>query len=150
MSAEMNEKPDVRALVRWLGSHGARVGLEQSKSCTIESLTAIARELGLSPPKAMRRKELVEEIIRIAARRIDKTLDELMQLERDDLVDYFERIGIETEELVDLIKQLNLTPRDDGRRHLIEFAARELSETGRFKRISEKGMPHHPNQPLVR
>jgi hypothetical protein len=146
----MNDKPDVRALVRWLGSHGARAGLEQSKCCTIELLMAMARELGLSPAKGIRRKELVEEIIRIAARRIDKTLDELMQLGQDDLIDYFERIGIETEELVDLIKEMNLTPRDDGRRHLIEFAARELSETGRFKRISEKGMPQRSKQTLVR
>src|SRR5207244_1131732 len=111
---------------RWLGSHAARVALEQSKTCTTETLLDIAKDLGLSPARGTRRKELIEEIIRVASRRIDKSLDDLMQMERSQLVDYFEQIHVETEELVDLIKKLNLNPRDEGRRHLIEFAAREL------------------------
>jgi hypothetical protein len=142
MPTEITEKIDVRLLVEWLGVQGARAGLEHSRVCTNDNLVHIARELGISASKGTRRKELVTEIVRVAGRRIDKPIEELMRMERDELVAYFEGMRVDTEELVELIKQLNLNPRDHGRRSLIEFAAQELSETGRFLRVSSQGLPH--------
>jgi hypothetical protein len=42
-------------------------------------------------------------------------------------------------ELLDLLKNLDMDPRREGRRNLVEFVARELSETGRFIRIAAQG-----------
>ncbi len=136
--AENTETPplEVRTLVRWLGSHGAKAGLLQSKTLTVDSLQHLAKTLGASPNKSSSRQQLVEEIIRIASRRIDKTIDELYGMEMGELIAYFERVEPTSEELLDVLRTLELTPRKEGHRGLIELAARELSETGRFLRIS--------------
>lgn len=130
---------DVRLLVRWLGAPGAKAGLKESRQCTVEMLWGIAQGIGVEVGKKATRNELINEIVRVAGRRIDRSIDQLFQMEQEELVRYFEDIGVEPEELLDLLKQLDLDPGREGRRNLVRFVARELCETGRFKRIASKG-----------
>lgn len=133
----MSELPDIRALVRWLGVQGAKVGISESKLWPIELLRRIASDLMLKIPEKASRKELVEEIVRAANKRIDRPLKDLYDMESFQLIDYLNNIGVESEELLDLLKEIDVEPRRDGsRKSLIEFVARELSETGRFMRIA--------------
>jgi len=61
-------------------------------------------------------------------------------MEQGEIIRYFDiDIGVETEELLDFLKQLDLDPGREGRSNLVRFVARELTETGRFKRIASKG-----------
>ncbi len=138
MSSESTELSslNVRELVRWLGPQGAKAGLLQSKLVTVELLTALATSMGLSLAKSATRQQLADEIVRVANKRIDKPVEELYQMSEDDLKTYFQRVEPTSEELLDLLRGLDLKPRKEGHRGLIEIAARELSETGRFLRIS--------------
>lgn len=139
--SNMKQDVDVRLLVRWLGASGAKAGLKASRHCTVEVLRRLAREFGIELKKKAGRIELIDEIVRAANKRIDKSLDQLFDMEQEKLVSYFENIGVEHEELLDLLKQLDLDPGREGRRNLVRFVARELCETGRFRRIASKGAP---------
>lgn len=135
----IDQNTDVRLLVRWLGVEGARAGLLQSKRITIDSLRKMAEAFKLNLPEKITRQQLIDELVRVGSRRIDKSIDELFSMENEALLNYFESIEVETAELLDILKELDLTPRRrEGRRSLLEFAARELSETGRFMRIAGK------------
>lgn len=134
----VDQNTDARQLVRWLGIDGARAGLLQSKRMTIESLRKMAGALKLELPERATRQQVIDELVKVASRRIDKSIDELFSMEQEALLEYFERIEVEPAELLDILKELNLTPRREGRRSVLEFAARELSETGRFMRIAGK------------
>jgi hypothetical protein len=129
---------DPRQLVRWLGVDGARAGLLQSKRITIDVLRKIASNLNLKLPEKTTRQQFVDEIISLASRRIDKSLDELFSMDHRELLEYFDRIDVEPSEVLDILKELNLKPRKESRKNILEFAARELSETGRFMRIAGK------------
>lgn len=132
----MTQQIDPRQLVRWLGTDGARAGLMQSKRATVEVLRQMAQSLDVRLPEKTPRQQWIDEIVKVAGRRIDKSIQELFAMEQQALLDYFERIEVEPSEILDILKQLDLSPRREGRRSLLEFAARELSETGRFMRIA--------------
>ncbi|MBY0506478.1 MAG: hypothetical protein K2X03_21345 [Bryobacteraceae bacterium] len=138
MSSELITKNpiDPRVLVRWLGPQGAKAGLTQSKAVTVEILTELASSMGITLAKSASRQQLAEEIVKVAGRRIDKSIDELYAMSEKDLLEYFGRVEPTSEEILDVLRSLDLTPRKAGHQGLVEIAARELSETGRFKRIS--------------
>ena len=137
--SDLEKHMDVRLLVRWLGIDGAKAGLERSKRWTVGFLKETANELGIEVPGKPKRQELIEEIVCVASKRIDKSLDELFQMQHEELVRYFERVQVEPHELLDLLKKLNLDPAEKGRHNLLEFVASEVAETGRFMRIASKG-----------
>lgn len=136
--SSIEQNIDVRRLVRWLGMDGARAGLLQSRRITLDSLRKMAEPLGLNFPEKATRQQVIDELLKVASRRIDKSIDELFSMDQDALLAYFERVEVEPAELLDILRELNLSPRREGRRSLLEFAARELSETGRFMRIAGK------------
>jgi hypothetical protein len=133
----MKQDFDLRLLVRWLGPKGASAGLEHSREFTVQRLQETAEALNLEVKRNATKTELIDIIIAEASRRIDKPVAALFEMGKDELVAYFEDRNVESPELLDLLKQLDISPRrKDSRRSLIEFAARELSETGRFMRIA--------------
>ncbi len=127
---------DTRQLVRWLGVEGARAGLMQSKQLTIDVLRTMAESLEIKLPEKTNRQQWIDEIVKVASRRIDKSIQELFEMDERSLLDYFERLDVESAEILDVLKELDVHPRREGRRSLLEFAARQLSETGRFMRIA--------------
>ena len=139
---DVKQPVDVRLLTRWLGADGATAGLRESRQCTVEVLAEMARGFGIDLGKRVTRKELIDELVRVARKRIDKSLDELFEMDRDALISYFDDLEVETEELLDLLKELDLTPSHKGRRNIVDFVARELSETGRFRRIARNQTRH--------
>jgi len=134
----MMDQPNIRLLVKWLGTQGAKSGLGDSKLWSIEALKAQAGELGLKVADKINRKDLIDEVVRAANRRITKSLDELYAMDEGQIKEYLNDVGVESEEVLELLKQVNLTPRREGLGSLIAFAARELGETGRFMRIAGK------------
>lgn len=134
--SNVRQDVDVRLLARWLGAAGARAGLLASRQCTVEALADMAQKSGIDVGKKVTRRELIDELVRVASKRIDKPIDELFEMDHDDLVRYFDEREVETAELLDLLKELELSPDRKTRKNVIEFAARELAETGRFRRIA--------------
>ena len=149
--SSVGQDMDVRLLVRWLGAAGARAGLRESRHCTIDALMTAAQQFSVSVGKKVTRVKLIDELVRAASRRIDKSMDELFEMERDELVRYFDDVNVETEELLELLRELDVKVRYKGRRRIVDFVARELSETGRFRRIArnETRPPKQPTQSRV-
>ena len=132
----MKQPFDPRQLVRWLGTDGARAGLMQSKRLTIDILRQTAESLDIKLPERTTRQRWIDEIIKVASKRIDKPIHELFRMDEQSLLGYFEDIEVGRAEILDVLK--DASPRREGRRSLLEYAARELSETGRFMRIAGK------------
>jgi hypothetical protein len=131
------EAPNIRVIVRSLGISGAKAGLMESKLWTVDALRKAAGELGLHLPEKMPRKEMIDVVVRAANKRINKPLGDLYNMTAEELAAYLESVGVESEELLDLLRELDLSPRrKEGLKSLIDFTARELSETGRFMRIA--------------
>ena len=114
--SSVDQDMDIRLLVRWLGTAGARAGLRESRHCTIDALTTAAQQFGVGVGKKVTRVKLIDELVRAASRRIEKSLDELFEMERDELVLYFDDIDVQTEELLELLKDLDVKVRYTGRR----------------------------------
>ena len=127
---------DARLLVQWLGCEGATAALVSSKRCTVKVLRNMAEGLHCSLTKEMTRQQLIESILEVAGKRIDKPLDVLFQMSEKELVKYFTQIEVEAKELLELLKELEIQPHRDGLRGLIDFAAQQISETGRYIRIA--------------
>ena len=144
----MTQQIDPRQLIRWLGTDGTRAGLMQSKRLTIDLLRHIAESMDVKLPEKSTRQQWIDEIVKIASRRIDKPIHDLFEMDQQALLDYFEQIEVEPTEILDILKELDVSPRREGRRSLLEFAARELSETGRFMRIAGKQQRTHANQDI--
>ena len=136
--SELNDPVDVRKLVQWLGRDGASAGLEKSKFFSVKALRDIALRLGLPVERDATRGMLINAIVRQASKRITRSVDELMRMERNEIIEYFNTIDVESVELLDLLRELNIEANKDSHRALVELAARELSETGRFMRIAAK------------
>jgi hypothetical protein len=98
----------------------------------------MAESLDIKLPEKTNRHQWIDEIVRVASRRIDKPIHELFEMDQQALLEYFERVDVEPDELLDVLKELDVSPRRESRRSLLEFAAKELSETGRFMRIAGK------------
>lgn len=127
---------DVRLLVEWLGSEGTKAGLTTSRRCSVKVLRLIAEGMGCAIRKDMNRQQIIDEIVDVASRRVDKPLDSLFKMSQQELVDYFTGIEVEPKELLELLKRLDIEPHREGLRSLIEFTAQQISETGRYMRIA--------------
>ncbi len=133
-----NNQIDLRQLTRWLGPDGTRAGLSESKLWTIELLKNAAISLGIKFPDKISRAQLIDQIVRVASKRITKSMDELYGMSYEEIVDYLQHLDVEATELLDLLKELDLSPRREGKQSLIQFAAKQLSETGRFMQIAQR------------
>jgi len=127
---------DIRLLVEWLGVAGAKAGLMASKSCKNDVLYDIAKSFGLNFKKNISKEKMIDEIISFANKRIDRTLDDLYAMSESELKDYFEKVKATPEELLEIVGELGINPKNDGYKALVDLVSREISETGRFKRIS--------------
>ena len=127
---------DAKQLIQWLGVEGTKAGLLNSKLITINVLRRIAESLCLKIPEKITRHQLIEEIVKVASRKIDKSTNELLAMDEQTLLNYFEDIDVELSEVLDVLKEFDLNPPRESRRSILEFAAKELSETGRFMRIA--------------
>jgi len=129
---------DIKVLVGWLGRGGAISGLEKSRKLTIDDLRAMAVDAGIETTSKLKRSEIINLLVKEAAKRINKTLDDLYEMNREELIAYFEDVEVEAPELVDLLKTIDITPGKESRKNLVELVATEISETGRFIRISSR------------
>ena len=136
MSSKIKNAPDPKLLVQWLGRQGARQGMIESKNCTEQALLGMARSLGLEPDKKVGREQLVDQIIRVADKRVDKSPESLLDMTEEQLVNYFEEIQADPEELTELLKELDLDVPTSNSRGLVAIVARRISETGRFMRMA--------------
>ncbi len=129
---------DIKHLVAIVGREGAIYALEGSRQVSAQDLANMADSLGLKTKSKDSKKTIATEIVRHLDRRIAKALDELKTMSKDEIIQYFEQVQCDQDELVDLLKSIDFRSRARSRRAMIEFAAIQISSLGIFERLTNR------------
>lgn len=132
--------PDLHALIDWLGDVGASAGLERSH-LTVGELRQLAIEINAKLPSKSNRKDLVGAIISKASQRIDLSVQELLAMDSNDLLGYFEKVRPSKAELLAVLNELDFHPGSEAQKGLYKYAARQIAETGMFQRVATNEDP---------
>ena len=127
---------NVEKLIEWLGPDGAIAGLKGSKLKVLE-LYEMAMRRGLNVEKRTKRDDIIIDLVNRNFIKIDKTTDELLAMNRDDLGDYFKSRKVSRTELLKLLSQFDICPAPGDMANLVDFAAREISNIGMYQRIAK-------------
>lgn len=129
---------DVEHIVTIVGREGAISALSNSRKIGVDDLVGLAHALRLKAGSRDGKGKIATLIVRHVDRRIDKTLDELKAMAKDEIVGYFEHVRCEQDEIVELLESIDLRARASSRRALLEFAAAQISNLGIFERLAER------------
>ena len=127
---------NIEKLVEWLGPDGAIAGLERS-NITVSELYEVAVRCGLAVEKRTKRGDIIVDLVHRNSIRIDKTTDELLTMNRDDLSSYFRSRKVSRTELLKLLSQFDIRPDPSDKVNLVDFAAREISDVGMYQRVAK-------------
>lgn len=130
---------DIDLLIKWLGTEGAIEGLLAS-DLTVQEL------LELAPPGAglsskAKRADIIKKMVHAVREALIKSPEELMQLSADDLREYLVEIKASRVEILGLLEKMDIRPGSIARNNLIDFAAREISDIGMYKRVARGDRP---------
>lgn len=120
-------------LVIWLGPDGAIAGIEAS-DLTIQEISEL--EPQLNPSGKPKRGELIRTLVAAVRERLTKSPEELMSMNVEDLKDYLHSIKASREEILALLLKLDIRPGSSAKQSLVDFAAREISEIGMYRRVA--------------
>ena len=129
-------KSDIKQIVDLVGREGAIFALEKSKKINIKALFDLAKSIGLNPKTKDSKKNISTQLVQEVDKRITKSLDELKEMSKDDLILYFEKLECHQDELIELLKNIDLKAQVKTNKALIEFAAAQISSLGIFERLS--------------
>jgi hypothetical protein len=127
----------LKKLVALIGRDGAICGLEKSKKIDVQKLLSLAKELGISTTKKPTKKKLSEQIVRLIDKRINKSIDELKSMDKEELVSYFQSVDCDQEELLDFLESIEFKAKAKSKRALIEYAAIQIQGLGIYERIAD-------------
>lgn len=127
---------NVEKLIEWLGPDGAIAGLERS-NLTVSELYEMAVRLGLTVERRARRGDIIIDLVNRNSIKIDKTTDELLKMNCDDLSSYFKTRRVSRTELLKLLLQFDIHPAPGDKVNLVDFAAREISDVGMYQRVAK-------------
>ena len=100
---------NVEKLIEWLGPDGAIAGLEGS-NLTVLELYEVAVRHGLTVERRTKRVDIIIDLVNRNSIKIDKTTDELLSMNRNDLGDYFKSRKVSRTELLKLLSQFDIRP----------------------------------------
>ena len=126
---------DIDKLAEWLGPDGAIAGLERS-TMSITELSDLAARYGAAATRGARRREIIVDLVNGRRIRIDKTQDQLMAMTREGLRAYFCKREVSRTELFRLLDEFGLRPKAEAKKNIVDFAAREISDLGMFRRVA--------------
>ncbi len=135
---------DLMQLVDWLGPDGAIAGLEKSDLTISElkELDVVARNM--PDASKLKRSDLIRRLVKDVGGRITISPDELMQMDAASLQDYFQKVKVSRNEIIELLLSLDIRPGSAARRNLFKFAAQEISDIGMYKRVAKGGQRKDP------
>lgn len=133
----MDIQIDIKLLIEWLGSDGAKAGLRGSNRMTLNELRRIADFSGIKYKSKIKRNDLIDLLILQYDKRIDKNFNELKSMRCADLAEYLDRTGCSREEIIALLNTNDIPfKKADSRVALIHHAADQISGWGMFERIA--------------
>lgn len=125
-------------LVRWLGPDAAIAGLERS-DLTIAELQELDAGGGNQPHAKLKRADLIKVLVSAVRKRLTKPPEALMQMDIEALKAYFIEIKASREEILALLLELDIRPGSSAKTSLVDFAAREISDIGMYRRVASGG-----------
>lgn len=131
---------DLRTLIDWLGESGASAGLERGH-VTLNELRELAANMQVKTPSKISRKDLIGALISKASQRIDRNLQELLLMDSNELLNYFEKVRPGKAELLSILNELDFHPGGEAQKGLYKYAARQIAETGMFQRVAANEHP---------
>lgn len=136
-------------LLQWLGVEGAIAGLEASDLTTLE-IAELIQDYKPNGHSKMKRLDLIRAIVEKKRADITKKPAELIEMDADALKSYFVEIKASKKELLSLLESMDIRPGSVARHNLIEFAAREISDIGMYKRVAQgsKSIDVGNNEPI--
>lgn len=123
-------------LLQWLGIEGAIAGLEAS-DLTASEIAELMPDYKPNWHSKMKRLDLIRAIVEKKRADLTKKPAELMKMDADALKSYFTNIKVSKKELLSLLESMDIRPGSVARHNLIEFAAREISDIGMYKRVAQ-------------
>lgn len=126
---------NIKKLIEWLGPDGAIAGLERS-NITVAELHEMAVYHRLSVEKRTKRRDIIVDLVNRNSTRIDKTIEELLTMNCDDLSNYLRRREVSRTEILNLLAQFDIRPTSADKSNLIDFMAREISDLGIYQRVA--------------
>ncbi len=127
---------DIEKLIEWLGPDGAIAGLEGS-DLTVSDLYELASRYSTPVEKKMRRNDIINEIINGKFVRIDRTTEELLAMDYENLKKYLQDRKVSRTELLNLLSQFDIHPGSEAKKNLVDFVAREISDLGMYERVAK-------------
>ncbi|OOG82825.1 hypothetical protein B0E41_14135 [Hydrogenophaga sp. A37] len=127
---------DLEKLIEWLGVEGTIAGLDGSDLTTAEvgELMPAFKISGLSK---LKRRDLIKAVVEQKRLDLTKKPDELMAMNAEALKAYFLSIKASKREILNLLESLDIRPGSVARNNLTEFAAREISDIGMYRRVAQ-------------
>lgn len=129
-------KLDIKKLIDWLGPKGATAGLENGE-VTQSELRELAMGYNISTTSKAKRTDIIRQIIDVLDKRIEKTVPEMLGMNYDELIAFFEDVRPSKRELLVLLSELEFNPGSEAKKSLYKYAARQISETGMFQRVAK-------------
>lgn len=127
---------DIQKLISWLGVEGAKAGLDKSEMTNPELQESFAHLLPKNSNK-LKRSDIIEEIILATRKMTHKSIDELMEMSKEDLSSYFQEQKYSRKELLDLLYTLEIRPGSSAKKNLTEFTISEISDIGMYRRVAK-------------
>lgn len=127
---------DIKAIIGLVGREGTVSALEKSNKVNARDLLDLAHSLGLKPKSRDSKKTVASQLVQKVDMRITKPLDELKTMSKEKIEQYFEEVECHQDELIDLLKNIDLSAQAKSRRAMIEFAAIQINSLGIFERLS--------------
>lgn len=128
---------DLEKLIEWLGVEGAIAGLDGSDLTAAELGELMPVESRLSGHSKLKRRDLIKGLVEQKRLDLTKKPEELMTMDADALKAYFLSIKASKKEILDLLESLDIRPGSVARNNLTEFAAREISDIGMYRRVAQ-------------
>ena len=129
---------DVKTIVAIVGREGAISALSNSRQISSQVLAEMVNSLGLKVSNRDAKSNIATRIVRHVDKRITKPLDELKAMSKEEIIQYFEQVECDQDELVGLLSSIDLRARAKSRRAIVEFTAIQISSLGIFERVADR------------
>lgn len=127
---------DLELLISWLGTDGAKSGIEHS-DLTVSEIIELLPNRKPSNISKMKRGELINWVVDRKRAELTKSPDELMEMDESQLINYFNSIKASSKEILDLLISMDIRPGSSSKKNITEFAAREISDIGMYRRVAK-------------
>lgn len=127
---------DIKMLIGIVGRQGAIAALEIGTKYNLQQLHDFAKIHDIDVGKKPTKKTISLLLVKHIDKRINKSLDEMKKMSKEELIDYFKEVDCDQTDLIDLLSTIDLKAQVKSKSALMEFAAIQIQSLGIFERLS--------------